>query len=57
MTLKKIKRPRINLRFFEGDDTTYLMLTLKEFDQMVKALDDMRDNVKILKKQIKKGLL
>jgi len=57
MTLKKIKKPRINLRFFEGDDTTYLMLTLKEFDQMVKALDDMRDNVKILKKQIKKGLL
>lgn len=53
MKLKRVKRPRINLRFFEGDDTTYLMLTIKEFDEMAKALEDMRDNVDILKKRFK----
>lgn len=57
MKLKKIKRPRIDLRFFEGEDTTYLLLTIEEFNSMTKALDDFKDNVEILKKQLKKGEL
>jgi hypothetical protein len=57
MKLKRIKRPKINLRFFEGEQTTYMLLTIEEFNQMTRALDDFRDNVEILKKQLKKGIL
>lgn len=56
MKLKRIKRPKVNLRFFEGEDTTYLLLTIEEFNSMVKALDDFRDNVEILKRRIKHGI-
>lgn len=56
MKLKKIKRPKINLRFFEGIDETYILLTIEEFNDMVKALDDFRDNVEILKRKVKDGI-
>ena len=36
MKLKRIKRPKIHLRFFDGDDTTYMLLTIQEFNDMVK---------------------
>ena len=54
--LKRVKRPKINLRFFEGEDTTYLLLTIDEFNSMVKALDDFRDNVEMLKRKVKNGI-
>ena len=57
MKLKRVKRPRINLRFFEGDDETYIMLTVKEFDSMAKALNDFRHNVEMLKRKIKDAKL
>lgn len=56
MKLKRIKRPKVNLRFFEGIDETYILLTMQEFNDMVKALDDFRDNVEILKRKVKDGI-
>ena len=56
MKLKRIKRPKIHLRFFDGEDTTYMLLTIQEFNDMVKALDDFRDNVETLKLRIKNGI-
>lgn len=56
MKLKRVKRPKINLRFFEGEETTYILLTIEEFNSMAKALDDFRDNVEILKRKVKNGI-
>lgn len=56
MKLKRIKRPKINLRFFEGEETTYILLTIDEFNQMTQALDDFRDNCEILKRKVKNGI-
>lgn len=56
MKLKRVKRPKINLRFLEGEDRYYLLLTIDEFNSMIKALDDFRDNVEILKRKVKNGI-
>ena len=56
MKLKRVKRPKIDLRFLEGVDQTYMLLTIEEFNDMVRALDDFRDNVELLKRKVKHGI-
>lgn len=54
MKLKRVRYSRVKLRFLDLDDEgTCLLLTVKEFNEIQKAIGTLKDNIEILKKRIK----
>lgn len=56
MKLKRVKVPKIRLRFLElDDDGVCVVLTVKEFNAIQESIGALKDNIVILKKRIKHG--
>lgn len=56
MKLKRVKIPKIKLRFVELDDEgPCLLLTVKEFNKIQESIGVLKDNIEILKQRIKNG--
>lgn len=57
MKLKRVRYPKVKLRFLDLDDEgTCMLLTVKEFNKIQETIGDLKYNIEILKQRIKDGI-